>query len=149
MLALNNKRQTDAQLVSELVQNKQAAWEHLYDTYAPIMYGSILNITGDEKTACDLLQQAFIELRNREILLRIQSSFCVSLVKHCCNIALKHLRIRGLMPQNETLDRNYRLIHFFYFEEMTLTEIAVRLAMPELEVLKNLQAEFKDIRNRA
>lgn len=149
MLTHDNKRQTDFKLVSELMDNKPTAWEQLYDTYASMMYGSILNITGDEKMACDLLQQAFGELRNREMLLRIQASLCLSLVKHCYNITLKYLKMRGLSPQNETLDRNYKLIHFFYFEEMTLTEIAVRLAMPELEVIKNLQAEFKDIRIRA
>ena len=149
MLAHDNKRQSDFKLVSELLDNKQTAWEQLYDTYAPMMYGSILNITGDEKTACDLFQQAFIELRNREMLLRIQASLCISLVKHCCNITLKYLKMKGLKPQRETLDRNCRLIYFFYFEDMTLTEIAERLAVPELEVIKNLQAEFREIRNRA
>jgi hypothetical protein len=149
MLTHDNKRQTGFKLVSKLLDNKQTAWEELYDTYAPMMYGSILNITGDEKTACNLLEQAFIELRNREMLLRIQASLCVSLVKHCCNITLKYLKMQGLKPQRETLDRNCRLIYFFYFEDMTLTEIATRLAMPELEVLRNLQAEFKDIRKRA
>ena len=149
MLIHNNKRQTDFKLVSELMLDKPTAWEQLYDTYAPMMYGSILNITGDEKTACHLLQEAFVELRNREMLLRIQASLCISLVKHCFNITLKHLRMRGLTPQNDILDANCQLIHFFYFEEMTLTEIAVKLAMPELEVMKNLQAEFKEIRKRA
>ena len=149
MLAHDNKRQTDFKLVSELLDNKQTAWEQLYDTYAPMMYGSILEITGDEKTAGDLLEQAFVELQNREMLLRIQASLCMSLAKHCYNITLKYLKIQGLKPQRETLDRNCRLIYFFYFEDMTLTEIAVMLAMPELEVLKNLQAEFKEIRKRA
>ncbi len=149
MLAHNSKRQTDVKLVSELMDNKQTAWEQLYDSYAAMMYGSILNITGDEKMASDLLQQAFLELRNREILLRMQASLCISLVKHCYNMTLKYLKMRGLSPQNETLNRSCQLIHFFYFEDMTLAEIAARLAVPEWEVLKKLQTEFRDIRKRA
>ena len=144
-----HERQTDIGLVSGLIDKKQTAWEQLYDTYASMMYGSILSITGDEKTACELLQEAFVELRNREVLLRTQSSLCVALIKHCCNITLKYLKTQGLKPQQERLNRNCRLIYFFYFEDLTLSEIALQLAMPELEVLKNLQAEFREIRNHA
>lgn len=149
MLTHDNKRQTDFKLVSALMDNKPTAWAELYDTYAPMMYGLMLNITGNEEMAGNLLQQAFVDLKNRELLLRIQASLCVSLAKHCCNLTLKYLKIQGLSPQGEILDRQYKLIHFFYFEDLTLTEIAVQLAMPEFQVIKNLQAEFKEMRKRA
>ena len=46
-----HKHQLDAQLMPMFDQNDPSVWEHIYDNYAPLMYGTILKLTEDEAIA--------------------------------------------------------------------------------------------------
>ena len=49
-------------------KNNISTWEQVYDKYAPMMYGTIINMTHDEKMAGDILQEVFLDLKKKDII---------------------------------------------------------------------------------
>lgn len=49
----------DTGFVRRIVQGDTAAFEALYDLYAPLVYGQLLEITGDRTMAEELLVETF------------------------------------------------------------------------------------------
>jgi DNA-directed RNA polymerase specialized sigma24 family protein len=147
-MLISNNQQSDAALIALFARNNTSALEQLYDKYAPMMYGTILNITGDEKIADEILEKAFLELNSREILLQMHTTLCHSLLKHTYKSTLKHLKVRGLTPTNCPLNGQYPLLHLFYFEEATLRDVVLKLGITEQEALKSLHAEFNHLCNQ-
>lgn len=55
---------TDDNLASSLQKGNLEAFEILYDTYAPALFGILKNITRNENQAEDVLQKSFIQIWN-------------------------------------------------------------------------------------
>jgi hypothetical protein len=147
MLTLLDNHKSDTEILSMLVENKKSAWAHLYDKYAPLMYGTILKMTGDETLAEAIFEIAFVELKERKILSPPHVDIRHSLLRYTYKITLKNLKVRGLKAH--PLNAHYPLINLFYFEQISLKEAATKLDITELAVLKQLRAEFNHFCNRS
>jgi hypothetical protein len=55
---------TYADLLPALVDGDEGAFALLYDAYAPLLFGIIVRIVGDEKEAENLLQDTFVKIWN-------------------------------------------------------------------------------------
>lgn len=142
------KHQLDAQLIPMFAQNDPSVWEHVYDNYAPLMYGTILKLTEDEAIAAQLLEQTFLDLKRNNILSRISTTICHKILRHTYKLTVNHLKSLGLSPSKTlSLDGNNKHINMFYFEETTLKNAAHSTNLTEQEVRKNLRAEVNYLRN--
>jgi DNA-directed RNA polymerase specialized sigma24 family protein len=141
----NNILNFDADFMLKSVQKEGSSWAHFYDKYAPLMYGTILNMSGDKAIAEKILEEAFLELKDKEIPTSPCNDIRHWLLRHTYKLTLKHLKIRGLKAQ--PFNENYPVINLFYFEEITLDEVATKLEITQQEVLKKLRAEFNHFRN--
>ena len=147
MLTLLNNHKSDTELISLPIEKKESAWAHFYDKYAPLMYGTILNMTGDETLAEAIFEVAFLELKERKILSPPHTDLRHSLLRYTYKITLKNLKARGLKAH--PLNAHYPLINLFYFEQVTLKEAAATLDLTEIDVLKKLRTEFYHFCNRS
>lgn len=139
-----HKHQLDAQLMPMFAQNDPSVWEHIYDNYAPLMYGIILKLTKDETVAGELLEQAFLDLKRKNILTRISTTICHKILRHTYQLTLNHLKKLGLTP---TPADNNMHIDMFYFECATLKDASHSTNLTEQEIRKNLRAEVNYLRN--
>ncbi len=49
-------------LISQIAQGNEKAFEGLYDSYSPALYGVVLKIVRDEAVAQDVLQEAMVKI---------------------------------------------------------------------------------------
>ena len=144
----SNKYQLDTELIPMFAQHDPSVWEHVYDNYAPLMYGTILKLTEDEAIAADLLEQAFLDLKRKNILSRISTTICHKILRHTYKLTINHLKSIGLAPARTlSTDDNHTHINMFYFEGATLKDAAKSTDLTEQEVRKNLRAEVNYLRN--
>ncbi|MDZ4845838.1 MAG: hypothetical protein SH857_09840 [Chitinophagales bacterium] len=139
-----NSHHRDSTIISMLVQNKESVWEIVHDKYAPMMYGVILNMTGDDKIAEEIFKETFRELKERRMLSRIYTALCHCLLRHTYRLTLKHLKARKLKPVSyKPLNGSYPLINLLCFELVSLKEAALKSGIPERDVPKKLRAEYR------
>ena len=145
----SNNHQLDAELIPLFAQNDPSVWEHLYDEYAPLMYGTILKLTEDEAIAAELLEQAFLDLKNKDILSQITTTtICHKILKHTYKLTVNHLKAIGLAPSKTIYtDGNTAHINMFYLEGTTLKDAVNSTNLTEQEVKKKLRAEVNYLRN--
>ena len=139
-----NNHQLDAALMPMFAQNDPTVWEHIYDNYAPLMYGTILKLTEDEAIAGELLEQAFLDLKMKNILSSISTTICHKILRHTYQLTLNHLKKQGLTP-NPAYNNVY--LDKFHFECATLKDAASSTNLTEQELRKNLRAEVNHLRN--
>lgn len=137
----------DTIISRKVVEKKQPNWSHLYDEYAPMMYGVILKISDNEIIAEEIFENVFLELKERKILSPHHTPLRYSVLRHTYKLTLKYLKELGIAvkPYHE----NYPLIHLFYFEQVSLEEAAIKSDIPTQVVLKNLRAEFNHFCNNS
>ena len=144
----SNNHQLDTELIPLFAQNDPSVWEHVYDNYAPLMYGTILKLTEDEAIAAELLEQAFLDLKRKDILSSISTTICHKILKHTYELTVNHLKAIGLTPSKTiSTDDNHTHINMFYFEGTTLKDAANSTNLTEQEVKKKLRAEVNYLRN--
>jgi hypothetical protein len=131
----------------KIVEKKQANWGHLYDEYAPMMYGIILKMADNEIIAEEIFENVFLELTERKILSPHHTPIRYCVLRHTYKLTFKYLKELGVTvkPYHD----NYPLINLFYFEQITLEEAATKSDTPAQIVLKNLRAEFKHFCNNS
>ncbi len=133
-----------------LDKNNISSWEQAYDQYAPMMYGTILNMTHDETLACDILQEVFLDFTKKNILPVISTTLLLRLLRHTYKFTIKWLEIRGLVPKNlQPADPNYPHINLFFFQEINLKQVAQKNDIDEKDIQKKLRAEFNKLRTRS
>ena len=59
-----NTQISEVDLVARLQRNDRGAYEYLYDNYSTALYGVIFRVVGNEETANDVLQEAFVKIWN-------------------------------------------------------------------------------------
>jgi DNA-directed RNA polymerase specialized sigma24 family protein len=136
-----NKYSSKATLVPNLVQNKESDWANFYDKYASIIYGAILEMTGDEVSSTEILEEIFLDLYKKKVFSPYHTTFCMSLLRHTFQLTVKYLETKGLKV-HQSFNENYPLINLFYFKQVSLKEVAMKTNTIEKEVLKNLREEF-------
>lgn len=95
-MLLHTNHQSDTKLLPMLIANNSSAWSQLYDKYSPLMYGTILNITGDVNAACDILEEAFIQLKRDNVLSKISTTLPHGLLNHTYQVISKYMKTHNL-----------------------------------------------------
>lgn len=148
MLALHT-HQLDAELIPMFAKNDPSVWEHIYDNYAPLMYGTILKLTNDEAISGELLEKAFLDLKRNNVLSQISKTFCHKILRHTYKLTINHLKTAGMTPsKNSAPHENMTHVNLFLFEGTTLKDAAQSTNLTEQEVKANLRAEVNYLRNQ-
>jgi hypothetical protein len=143
-----DNQQSDTTIIAMLAKNEKFGWELLYDKYASMLYGIVLNMTGDEKVSGEILTDVFIQFRDKKMLSMVKTALCHSLIRHTYQLTIKYLAARGLTPISiEPVNGNYPRINSLYFELSTINEQGVDADNSKDTILKSLQAEFNQFRN--
>ena len=147
MLPLHT-HQLDAEIIPMFAKNDPSVWEHIYDKYAPLMYGTILNLTGDEAIAEELLERAFLDLKRNNVLSQISTTICHKILRHTYKLTINHLKTIGL-ASSKTLSPHENMTHvnLFFFEETSLKDAANSTNLTEQEIKTNLRSEVNYLRN--
>lgn len=133
-----------------LDKNNIHSWEKVYDQHAPMMYGIILNMTGDEKFACEILEEVFLDLTKQSILPVTSTTLLLHLLRHTYRFTIKWLEIRGMTPQNlQPANHNYPHINLFFFQEINFKQAAQKNDITEKDLQKKLRAEFNQLRTHS
>ena len=140
-MLLYKNHQANTTFMPKIVQHNESGWSYIYDKYAPIMYGTILKMTGDEDIVEDILEEVFVELYTKKLLAPDHTALCHSLLRHTFKSTIKHLEAKGKKVQ-QTFNEHYPIINLFYFEQVTVKEAAKKSGLPEQEVLQSLRTEF-------
>ncbi len=145
-----DNQQPDTVIIAMLAQNNKEAWLHLYNKYASMLYGIILNMTGNETIAGDILTEVFIALKHKKLLMRVKDALCHSLVRHTHKLTLKYLHERGLKPISiQTPNGDYPIINSLYFELATINELGSSSDIAKQEILRSLRTEFDHFRDQS
>lgn len=130
--------------------HNEIVWEQVYQKYAPLIYGIILNMTRDKRIAADIFKEAFYGLKRRRILSRTPIALCQALLRHACKLTLKYLEIRGRTAVNcSPFPGQFKILNLLYYDLLPTKEAAQKLNMTEQEVLRSLRMEFVKFRRQS
>ncbi len=144
-----NQLQTKAAAeILDLIQlNSYDGWMKLYDTYAPMLYGALLQITGDEKTAEIILVEVFSSLKENPQLLMTDKPLYISLL-HQASATAKNYLDQNKSSFPAPLDSMFPLTHSLLFHPATLKSVADSNSTTEAAIKEKLQKEVKEIRTK-
>jgi len=144
---LYNPADTNGQLSN--ATHQKLSWEQWYPKYSPLIYGIILQLTGNKTRAGKILKEVIIELtRRHEVLERDHLLMYKFVFQHSYSYTLQHLEQRGLKPiSTKPFGEKFPLLHLLYFDFKTIDELAGRQKLSKQEVLQGLRQEFKLMRS--
>ncbi|MEO6254853.1 MAG: hypothetical protein ABIO79_16200 [Ferruginibacter sp.] len=148
MVAIIQNSISDEQIIALLKENNDSAWESLYDKYAPVMYGLIYNLTDDKVLAERILIHAFIQLKEKQTLSRINSGLCYTLLRYIYTFATNHFKEYGIIPKTLNPSEEVKLIHLFCIQCNSLKEIASILNLTEERTIKKVRSQLLKFRNQ-
>ena len=90
-VCLSENSQADNKLKNLLKEDKNSAWNTLYDKYAALMYGNILNITKNKALAEEIFITAFIRLKKDNKKVPAQCSISLYLCAYVKKITLEYM----------------------------------------------------------
>lgn len=124
-----------------------AGWrvDDWYTKYSRMVYGVILQLTGNRIRAGRILKEIIIDLsRSRQLRLVDHLSMCKMVFQHSCQYTLNYLGSRGIKAAGrQPFENKFPLLYIFYFEAVTVNDVAARLNKDKQEVLKDLRHELK------
>ena len=86
-------KSADIRLFTLLKENNAFAWNCVYDRYASLMYGNILNIIKDKQKAEKIFIIAFINLKAQNIQIPLHCSLSNFLCNYAKQYAIKYLEV--------------------------------------------------------
>jgi DNA-directed RNA polymerase specialized sigma24 family protein len=139
---------SDTTIVSMMTENNLSAWEHLYDKYAPMMYGAIFQITGDAAMAEEIFKKCFLELKENDDLLKVKTALCPFLLRHAHSATLNYLKNCGLasVVTGQASFNDDPLIQLLSSENVTINESKSNFTQKKAR--KKLREEFNILRNQ-
>lgn len=137
---------SDSTILNFIRENNLSGWDQLYDKYAPIMYGIICTHTADKRLADEILINLFIRLKSEEVLLNINATSCVSILRYTYINTRKALQKRGI-NYTESPNVGYPTLHIFCSEQTTVKQVADRLNLSKQEIKQLLHQEFLLLRS--
>ena len=90
LLSNNISGKPNAHLISNLVQSSDSV-AYIYNEYAPIIYDTILKITGDDVLGEEIFEEVFLDLHTKKMLVPEHPTLCHTLLTHTFKLTLKHL----------------------------------------------------------
>lgn len=143
-----NNQEPDTNIILLLAENDDAAWAHLYDKYASIMYGIVYKMVGEENVAEEILVEVFIDLKRKKMLAGVRTALCHSIIRHTHRLTLSHLVARGLKPvRTQSENGSQSAISTLYFELAAINQLETTSSLAKQAILLNLRAEFNRFRN--
>lgn len=166
----------DAELVAAMARGDRQALSQLYERHAALLLGLALKIVRDRREAEDLLHDVFLEawrsakdfdpkrgrvrtwlaIRMRSRALDQQKSARVArnagdaglelVVDDAAGASPDHARVRGALAELSPDQRT--VLELAYFEGLSCTEIAARIAIPVGTVKSRLAAGLDRLRGR-
>ena len=119
--------------------------ESLYDAYAPRLYALALRITGEEGTAADALEEAFVQLS--ELTDQMGEDQFRILVRLTRDAALTRRHVQSAAA---TVDRSGAtpagLVEELFFGGLSLQELAGRYRLGEAELRRMIQEGMRALR---
>lgn len=140
---------SDEHLLFILSKNTLIAWGHLYDKYAPMMYGIIHKLTPDKRMCEEIFTEVFFELKEKKILSTVDHALWLCLYRHTYNFTIQELMQRKITPNEHTPFEESQVLTLLCSEHYTLCEVAYILHISEEEVKKKLRHEFLALRNNS
>lgn len=86
-----NKLLCDSELIELLRQKNAIVWEFVYSKYATMMYGHILQYTGNKTLADEILAKTFDKLKSNFNLDTTKNTIGLNLLNHACETAKEFL----------------------------------------------------------
>lgn len=130
--------------------HNEIVWEQVYQKYAPLIFGVILNMTGEKRIAVEIFKEAFMDLKRKRIFSRADIALCQSLLRQAYKLTLKYLELRGRSPhQDSPFHSRFRLLNLLYFDLVSTREAAQKLNMDEQDILVQLRMEIQQLRKQA
>lgn len=139
---------SDEQMLNLIADNDVKAWEYLYDKYAAAMYSITLHFTDNKEIANKTFTEAFLQLKEKNKLLKIRCALCPFLLRYTHNYASQYIKKWGInvVPKIKAVDS--QLIHLLCTQCNSIKEAAFKLNITEATAIKNLQREFLVLRNK-
>lgn len=139
---------SDVTIVSMLAENNSVAWEQLYDKYAPIMYGAVIQITKDERIAQQIFKECFLQLKENNHISSVRDPLGSFLFKHAQSFTLNYLKLLELTYNvNKTDAANDPLIQLLSARKISLKP-EFKPTTEQLESRKQLREEFNSLRKQ-
>ncbi len=141
------KHISDAAILSLISENSLEGWGHLYDKYAPAMYGIIYNYTKSKFLAEDILIKLFIKLHEKESTVKINFPLSVYIMRYTHSSTREELKNRDIKYIESPVKEN-SILHIFCSQFITLKEVAANLGITNEQARKNLYSEFLLLRSQ-
>ena len=139
---------SDEQMLSMIGRNDVKAWEQLYDKYAAAMYSIVWQFTDSKEIANKIFTQAFLQLKENNILLKMHYALCPFLLRYTHNFASQYFKKCGISTLRNSKPVNSKVIHMLCTQGISIKDAAFKLNISEAAVIKNLQSEFLELRNK-
>jgi RNA polymerase sigma-70 factor (ECF subfamily) len=121
----------ERRLVKQCKNRSPKAFDRLYNTYSPVLFGICLRYGGDRPTAEDMLQEAFLTIIDKIDGYRFEGSFEGWLKRVTVNTAINYLR-----KQNR--QTHFSIDDSGYFEPGS-DDVDALSRMSEMEILSCIQ----------
>jgi ABC-type antimicrobial peptide transport system permease subunit len=145
-MSLQSEIVSENQIINMLQENNPLVWKKVYDKYATAMYGMIFTFTEDKLLAEEIFMNAFIDLKQKQILSKIECALCPIILRYTYSCTIIHLKKNGILPKNLNSSKEAQLIYLLITKCNSLKEAASLLSITVDEAKKRLQFEFKNLR---
>jgi len=141
---------SDVTIVSMLAENHSAAWEQLYDKYASMMYGAVIQITKDERIAEHIFKECFIQLKETKHISKVRDPLALFLFKHAQSFTLNYLKLVDLTHgASNKPNINGPLMRLLSCKNISInSESKSQIAVEQAEARKKLREEFNHLRKQ-
>ena len=146
-MTLESEIVSEKEIITMLQENNPLAWEHLYDKYAPAMYGLVCSLTDDKLLGEQIFANSFIQLKKNGILSGTKYALSAVLLKHTYSYAMTHLKQIGINPKPSDSPNKTKILYLILTQCNVIKEAASMLTITEKEVKKRIHAEFSGFAN--
>ena len=147
-MTLQNNHISDERMLTMLNKNDANAWVHLYDKYAAAMYSIVWHFTDNNEVANKIFTEAFLQLKEKNILSKVPYALCPFLLRYMHNYASQYLNKWGINPIQSSKAVDSQLIHLLCTQCNSIKDAASKLNITEDVAIKNLRREFLVLRNK-
>jgi hypothetical protein len=148
---VNFTEKTDAEIIALLRAGTYTGWEHLYNKYAALMYGTIMRQVGfNHITAGELLTQSFLDLKNEGLFSPLPGqSLTVYLVQHCYQVISKNAKATLIKQVSSPyVEEPFPFLKAALRNRHPLTVIAAKIGVSSAVARDGLRLELKNARTK-
>ncbi|MGQ0826778.1 MAG: RNA polymerase sigma factor [Bacteroidota bacterium] len=138
---------SDVSIVSMLAENNSSAWEQLYDKYAPMMYGAIVQTTKDERIAEQIFKECFFQLKENKNISKIRGPLDAFLLKHTYSFTANYLKLMELTNDANKFNNNRHLVQLLSSRQISI-KTELQSEKDQKDARKKLREEFNHLRKQ-